>query len=136
MHPHTSLSAALLALARAPNTRTASYRLAPIAAPEAAGLTCHAFDVNNRGDLVGTYTDAGGNYRGYLLIDGAFEAFDVPGSMQTVCTRIADDRRVMGTYIDAQGLGHRFQWADGRLITIDDLVLGTYTGASGARTWD
>ena len=82
------------------------------------------FDINNRGQMVGTYVDAagptsGGFTHGFLLEDGTFTTIDFPGPSETEILGINDRGEMVGTYIDAQGIIHGFLFADGVFTTID-----------------
>jgi probable HAF family extracellular repeat protein len=73
--------------------------------------------INERGDIVGAYIVAN-NYdecynqgapRGFLLRQGKYIAFDVPGSLDTFPLSINDDGVIVGTYTDKHGVGHGFK---------------------------
>jgi probable HAF family extracellular repeat protein len=82
------------------------------------------FDINNHGQMVGTYVDAagstpGGFTHGFLLEDGIFTTIDFPGPSETEILGINDRGQMVGTYIDAQGIIHGFLFSDGVFTTID-----------------
>ena len=47
-----------------------------------------ATDINNAGQIVGTYTDTAGKVHGFLDTNGVYKSIDVPGSTQTIPTGI------------------------------------------------
>jgi hypothetical protein len=59
--------------------------------------------------IVGLYTDMdSGKGRAYLLENGDFVPFDMPGSIFTAGWDISPSRRAVGTYQDAAGRFHGF----------------------------
>jgi uncharacterized membrane protein len=59
--------------------------------------------------IVGLYTDMStGRGRAYLINDGDFVPFDVPGSTSTAGWDINPSRRAVGVYQDAAALSHGF----------------------------
>jgi uncharacterized membrane protein len=83
------------------------------------------FKINNRGDIVGSYTGADGTARGFLKRGGSYTKLHVPGATETVAFDINDRRQVVGFYIDADGMFHGFRWERGVYETID------FRGAGG-----
>ena len=59
-----------------------------------------ALGVNNRGEVVGSYTDANGNMHGFRYRDRQYTAIDVPGGMNTVINGVNDDGWVVGFFMD------------------------------------
>src|SRR5437899_783824 len=54
-------------------------------------------------------------------IGAAFRTIDPPQSVFTLAFDINDHHKIVGTYYDADGLGHGFlRTEDGRFVTIDD----------------
>jgi hypothetical protein len=54
---------------------------------------------NNRGQVVGTYQDAGGTVHGLLLGRGTFTSFDAPdAASQTGALDINDRRQIVGIF--------------------------------------
>ena len=73
--------------------------------------------INHRGEMVGYYdTDTS---RGFALRDGRFTTIDPPGSLASLPSGIDNRGRVVGGYLDANGVnGRGFLWEDGRYTTI------------------
>src|SRR5262249_41483159 len=74
--------------------------------------------INNRGEIVGTYVDVGGNQHGFVLIGdpavpSAWTTTDVtidgfPTAAATEITSINARRQIAGYYIDENGMTHGF----------------------------
>jgi PEP-CTERM motif len=62
-----------------------------------------ALGINNLGDIVGDYVDAGGMMHGYLDVGGVFTSFDPTGSAGTTANGINDLRQIVGFFTDANG---------------------------------
>jgi uncharacterized membrane protein len=77
------------------------------------------FDINNRGQIIGGYVDAGGMRQSFLLDDGVFTTFAVPGASRTAAFDIDDRGRIVGFFVDAVGPGHGFLLDKGAFTTID-----------------
>jgi len=60
------------------------------------------FDINDRGQIVGSYLDPAGRERGFLLDRGRnrFVQVDVPGAAGTQAQGINDDGQIAGVYSD------------------------------------
>jgi probable HAF family extracellular repeat protein len=78
-----------------------------------------AYSINNLGQVVGAYTDAGGKNHGFLLSNGAYSTLDVPGATGTVARRINDSGQVAGWFFDAVGAVHGFLYINGGFTTLD-----------------
>lgn len=82
-----------------------------------------AFDINDRGQVVGYYADAHGTYHGYLYDHGRFtkldppRAADVPGFATAAAIGINDQGEVVGQYVDKARVLHGFLWRRGRGFT-------------------
>jgi probable HAF family extracellular repeat protein len=91
--------------------------------PEA--LASGAIKINDRGQMVGTYsTLTNKNHafptRGFLLDRGVITLVDVPGAQHTVPYDIDNRERIVGHYVDADGIGHGFlRDRHGNFTTID-----------------
>src|SRR5262249_9544272 len=59
--------------------------------------------VNNLGQIVGDYQDAGGTLHGFRLSGGVYTPFDVPGSTSTSANAINASGQIVGIYFDAGG---------------------------------
>ena len=55
--------------------------------------------INPRGDIVGAYASADGNYHGFLLSQGSFTSIDFPGATSTVANGINPEGDIVGTYL-------------------------------------
>jgi uncharacterized membrane protein len=86
---------------------------------DAFGLSGSApADINNRGQIVGSYVDAG-TLRGFLLDKDTFTTFDVPGATRTAPHKINDRGQIVGGYFDAEGTLHGFLLDKGAFANID-----------------
>jgi uncharacterized membrane protein len=56
------------------------------------------------GQIVGSYRDTAGNDHGFLLDQGRYTTFDVPGSQFTSATGINASGQIVGLYSDFDGL--------------------------------
>ena len=56
--------------------------------------------VNDRGQVVGEYIDAGGRFHGFLWDKGRFTTIDVPGADATTVTDINDRGQIVGAYTE------------------------------------
>ena len=84
--------------------------------------------INDVGQVVGAYTDAGGVTHGFLLSAGVFTTVDFPGATGTTPSGINNLGRIVGSYLDANQLSHGFSLNNGVFTTIDDPAFpeGTY----------
>ena len=85
-------------------------RYTSIEVPDAQTLTS-AFGINDRGQIAGSYDDAGGRFHGFLRDQrGRFTRIDVPGAQATFLHRINDRGQAVGIYFDtavpAPNTGH------------------------------
>ena len=83
-----------------------------------------AYEINNRGQIVGNYTDGNGVQHGYVLRNGKVASIDHPRASKTpnlTGTRVVgiDDRgRIVGGYGDDAGSIHAWAWTDGRFTDV------------------
>jgi YVTN family beta-propeller protein len=75
--------------------------------------------INNRGEIVGSYTDSDGLSHGFTLLNGQFTAFNVPGALGTFPAGINDLDEIVGSYVDAQSVLHGFLLNGAAYSTID-----------------
>jgi probable HAF family extracellular repeat protein len=75
--------------------------------------------INNRGQIVGLFGDAGGVFHGFLLEDGAFTQIDFPGAPQTLPNDINDRGQVVGVFGASLLDAHGFLLHDGVFTQID-----------------
>lgn len=70
--------------------------------------------------IAGLFTDLStGHTHGFIIRNGNFESFDVPGSILTQAWDASPEEQVVGTYEDAQQKVHGFLMSDGQFTTID-----------------
>ena len=62
-----------------------------------------AFDVNQRGQIVGHYLDTSGADHGFMLYRGIFTTIDVPSAIGTVVDGINAEGQIVGGYFDTNG---------------------------------
>jgi hypothetical protein len=84
-----------------------------------------ASGINNRGDVAGFYTAAGGVVKGFLKIGGHFTSIAVPGASSTMAFGVNNNDAVVGTYTVGTGnaaVTHGFVWHVGGhfLLNVDD----------------
>jgi probable HAF family extracellular repeat protein len=80
-----------------------------------------AVGINNRGDIVGAFSDGQGRLHGYVLRRGTFTALDFPaqGVLATVAKGINDRGDVAGFWVESGSDIHGFVWDGGRFTQID-----------------
>jgi probable HAF family extracellular repeat protein len=101
------------------NTSPPRYEFKTIDVPGAAST--QAFGINERGDVVGAYTDTGGNSHGFRLSDGRFRSIDFPDAILTTARGINDDGEVVGAFAnitEPDGL-HGFVLRNGKFTQVD-----------------
>jgi hypothetical protein len=89
-----------------------------------------AFKINNRGQIVGSYTGPDGTARGFVKSRSGFRTLHVPGAVETLALDISDRGEVAGFYIDAGGTFHGFLWERGVFEAPID-----FPGAAGTTIW-
>jgi uncharacterized membrane protein len=147
----SSAGSAHLAATTSGNLLLRKGALIPLKDVAGAAFTTY-LATNNRGELVGTYSDAGAGappFHGFLRDKrGRLTRFDASGASQTFPFGVNDRGQVVGAYIDADGNGHGFaRDRDGESTTIDvpgalvtqphginnrGQVVGLYADAGGA----
>jgi probable HAF family extracellular repeat protein len=78
-----------------------------------------AFGINDRGQIVGDFGDAGGAEHGFLLSEGVFTQIDFPGASATVPFAINNRGQITGLIGEAGGAEHGFLLNDGTFTQID-----------------
>jgi uncharacterized membrane protein len=87
--------------------------------------TTAPYEINNRGQIVGNYTDAGGAQHGFVMRGGRVTTIDHPRAAQapnltgTKVQGIDDRGRLVGAYGDEAGLIHAWKWERGRFTDIE-----------------
>jgi probable HAF family extracellular repeat protein len=90
--------------------------------PRAMGT--QAQGINNRGQIVGVYSDTsnpsvtGAQLRGFLLDAGRYIRLDFPGATSSQAYDINDQGQVVGEYQAADGTFHGYLWHRGRFRTL------------------
>jgi probable HAF family extracellular repeat protein len=99
-----------------------TYNLTTIDVPGAIATNIIG-GISDRGDIVGSYTDAAKKTHGFLLSNGVFTTIDVPGATITIARGINARGDVVGTYqfVPSKPGGdlHGFLLKDGILTTFD-----------------
>jgi probable HAF family extracellular repeat protein len=75
--------------------------------------------LNDHGQIVGDFVDAGGVRHGYILSNGTFRTFDPPGSIQTRGLAISNRGDIGGRYQDSAGVNHGYVLSHGSFTTFD-----------------
>ena len=71
------------------------------------------FGINDKGIIVGRYTDGAGTDHGFILkMPNSFVSFDYPGATSTSLNGINNQGLVCGRYDDGSGILHGFIWAN------------------------
>lgn len=73
-----------------------------------ARRTC-AFDINNGGTIVGTYSDAASSTHGFVLRNGRFTTIDIPNSHSTEIGSINSYGDIVGVYFSNSSVRHAFR---------------------------
>ena len=99
-------------------------------------LATSADDINNRGQIVGTYSEVSNTRpldapRAYLLDDGAFTLIDAFGAENTQIGRINDRGEFVGAYFDAGGPTLGFLRDRKGVFTTIEVPGAEQTGAAG-----
>jgi len=96
-----------------------------------------ALDINDAGDIVGSYIAAGRTH-GYLLDrNGQFYWIDVPGAVFTRAAGINARRDIVGTYrlpTDPTSVRHGFLLSEGQFTTVDPPG-AVFTNPLGINEW-
>ena len=88
--------------------------------PDVPGaVLTEATAINNLGDIVGFYFDAGFAPHGFILRGGVYTTYDYPGSTRTILTRINARGDVTGIRRDSDGHRRGFVLQNGVITTID-----------------
>lgn len=95
----------------------APLNYATIDIPGASGTA--ASNINNSGQIVGSYVDSLGSHAFVTDKRGGFTAIDFPGATGTSGFGINNRGDVVGSYADTAGTPHGFLLSNGGLITID-----------------
>jgi uncharacterized membrane protein len=96
--------------------------------PPAANDGASCTDINNSGDIIGTYSVAASldpfsgpiTTHGYLYKQGTYTTIDPPGAIPSSDTPLAINKQdqVVGNYTDASGNGYGFIYQNGNYTTL------------------
>jgi uncharacterized membrane protein len=117
---------ALLAVTLSLPLHAAEFRFTRIDYPNA--LATEVLGINDRGDMVGVFTDNDDTAHGFVLRKGKFQAIDPPGSIFTSARSINLRNEIVGFYFDVNL--HGFYYYNGQFRTID-IPHSTETRAEG-----
>lgn len=100
--------------------------------------------INARGDILGNWQDAAGNWHAYVLSGGTFSGFDCQGAVSTMMTSWNSKREAVGTLRDASGkwkgfylpmgLSSSWEWDGAKCVIVEpkgSIGRSTNTGAFG-----
>jgi hypothetical protein len=76
---------------------SAGYTFTTIDKP--GGYNSQAYGINNSGDIVGSYSDAGGTLYSFLDVGGIFTSIDIPGASITQAIGINDSGNIVGSFL-------------------------------------
>jgi len=94
------------------------------------GTTTSLDDINDRGQIVGTYYDSKDVQQSFVYFKGQFTPIGDPNATGgTQALGINDNGQIVGSYFD-KGTWHGFLYKHGKYSTLDD-PLGTSTQANG-----
>jgi probable HAF family extracellular repeat protein len=93
------------------------FTLLPDAAPDA--VLTEATGINNEGEIVGFYLDAGFVAHGFILRRGVVSIYNYPGALRTVLTRINEHGQISGNRLDPDGRRRGFVLQNGVTTTIE-----------------
>lgn len=93
------------------------YSFRTFNAPGASGFGTKAFGINNSGQIVGFFYDAGNRTHGFLDTGGSFTTIDAPGAIDTYAYGINDSGQIVGSFDDALG-SHGFVDTGGSFTTV------------------
>ena len=78
-----------------------------------------ATGIDDAGDIVGNYYDAGGNSHGFLDQSGTFTAIDFPGARRTFVYGINNNGDIVGYYNSDRTTTHGFTMSGGVFTSFD-----------------
>jgi len=98
---------------------TATATTLSLRCPTLQGLSdVNALGINNAGQIVGSYSSAGGTH-GFIYSNGIYTTLDDPLGWSTVAAGINKVGQVVGDYVDSSNSYHIFLYSNGVYTTID-----------------
>jgi probable HAF family extracellular repeat protein len=99
-----------------------TYNMISIDYPNAIGTSIPG-GINDRGEIVGAYTDSSRKVHGFLFSNGVYTMVDVPGAASTLARGINSRGDIVGSYqvtpSKPGGDNHGFVLRDGALLTVN-----------------
>jgi probable HAF family extracellular repeat protein len=80
-------------------------------APGSAPQQTLFISINNRGQILGTYLDAGGNQKNFLKTQDRYRPFDLPSTFNATLTSaqtVNDNDEIVGLFVDVNKITHGF----------------------------
>jgi probable HAF family extracellular repeat protein len=100
------------------------YSFTTFNAPGATGFGTNAFGINDSGQIVGFFFDAGNTTtHGFLDTGGSFTTINAPGAIDTYAYGINDSGQIVGSFVDALG-SHGFVDTGGSFTTLPRVATG------------
>jgi hypothetical protein len=84
--------------------------------------------INNRQQVLGTFSDVEGNTHGFSLFHGVFQQMDVPGAGATFPEGLDNNGSIVGVYDDLDGIQHGYLQRGNAFSTLD--FPGAATGST------
>jgi len=81
-------------------------------------VATRALGINDKGWVVGSYTDSSGNRHGFLLKDRVFASIDAPGATYTSPRGVNNSGDIVGSYSDSSGAFYGFLLSKGKFTTL------------------
>ena len=95
-------------------------------------INTFALATNNRGQIVGYFSDAAGATHGFLRQpDGSLVTLDAPSAVATFAAGINDQGTIVGQWLDAGGAAHGFTRSSSSVYTTLDFPGATDSGVEG-----
>src|SRR5271157_1793508 len=94
-----------------------TFNFTPITVPGATAV--QALGINASREIVGDYTDGGGNQHGFVDVLGSISTLDVPSSTLTNAFGVNAAGQIVGIYRDANDVYHGFLDSGGTFTTLD-----------------
>jgi probable HAF family extracellular repeat protein len=79
----------------------------------------YAYGINNKGQIVGFYTDGNGKDQGFLYRHGVYTTLSDPLAVSTMPFGINNKGQIVGSYVDASGNYYGFLYSHGVYTTLN-----------------